>query len=75
MDQKQELIIALLMFIAVGVYILVNPDIKQYGNQIVFLGFGILVAVVIVKAVFELLRNSYWSLRRLLDRMRGKLPH
>jgi len=63
MDEKQDIIIALLAFIAVMLFVIVNP-------------VGVLAFVfLLLKMVFEAIREKYWTLRRFIDRQRARLRH
>lgn len=75
MDQKQDAIIALLAFIAVLLVMILNPAIKDHADEILIAGFALLVGFSILKAIYEMLRDWYWSVRKFIDQNRGKIPY
>jgi hypothetical protein len=71
-DQKQDVIIALLVFIAVVLVTIAHPEIKEHGTEIVLGYFAIIFCIAIVKTIYEWIRDRYWSVRRFIDEKRRR---
>jgi hypothetical protein len=67
MDQKQDIIIALLVFIAVGLVTISHPEIKEHGTEIVIGCVAIIFCIAIAKVAYEWVRGMYWASRRFID--------
>lgn len=75
MDQKQDAIIALLAFIAVLLVMILNPAIRDHADEILIAGIALIVGFSILKAIYEIFRDWYWSVRKFIDQKREKIPY